>query len=94
MTPVHAHKLVAHVAMEMAQAVYEACARDNAWYRGHRDRTAFVRALAPEMVPQARATLTDMLARNTVSEQDKAIIMDVLAADQAIPRGARGAIVH
>lgn len=94
MIPVHAHKIVAHIAMEMAQAIYEACARDNAWYRRHKDRAAFVRVVAPELVSQARATLTDMLTRSSVSEHEKAVIMDALAADQAIPRGARGTVVH
>lgn len=94
MTEVHAHKIVAHIAMEMAQAVYEECAKDNAWYREHKDRGAFVRTLAPSLVSQARATLTDMLGRTGVSDHEKSVIMDALAADQAIPRGARGAVIH
>lgn len=85
--PVHAHRMVAHLATEMAQAVYERCARDNAWYRGHCDRAAVVRALAPELIPDARAALADMLARPGTPDEQKLLIMDALAADQTVPRG-------
>ena len=91
MTQIHAHKIVAHVAAEMAQAVYEECAKNNAWYAKYRDRAAFVRGLAPELIGQARAVLTDMLTRFYVSEHEKDSIMDALAADQTVPRG-KGAV--
>ena len=86
--PVHAHRMVAHLAAEMAQAVYERCARDNAWYRLNKDRDAVVRGLAPEMIPHARAALTDVMMRPGTPDEQRAIIMDALTADQAIPRGA------
>jgi len=91
MTQVHAHKMVAHIAREMAQAVYEECAKDNAWYAKYRNRAAFVRGLAPELIGQARAVLTEMLMRPGVSDYEKDTIMDALAADQTVPRG-KGAV--
>lgn len=83
---VYAHKLVAHVATEMANAVYEECAKDNLWYALNKDRAAFVNEVAPTLVQHARSTLTDMLQTNIPDEQ-KQEIMDALVQDRTIPRG-------
>lgn len=83
----HAHKRVAHVAQEMAQAVYEECAKDNDWHKQNRDRKRFVRELAPRLIPQARETLAKMLATPGRSEEDKEYIMQALMDDITIPRG-------
>ena len=85
--PTYAHKMVAHIAQEMAQAVYEDCAKDNFWYFLNKDRDAFVKKLAPTLINEARATLTDMLTRKDVPESQKELIFDALKADREIPRG-------
>ena len=88
MSQVYSHKLVANVAANMAQEVYEEAARDNKWYARHRDRKAFIRRLAPELVQDARNLLTDMLTRPSVLDHEKEIIIEALAMDQHVPRGA------
>ena len=87
----HAHRIVADIAVEMAQAVYEEAAKDNRWYAEHKDRAAFVRRVAPELLTHARETLTDMLLKPSVSEHEKEHIIEILAADQSVPR-AKGLV--
>ena len=82
----HAHRIVADIAVEMAQAIYEEAARDNKWYKEHKDRTAFVRRVAPELLSHARETLTDMLLKPYVTDHEKEHIIQILAADQGVPR--------
>lgn len=83
----HADRTVSHVAQEMAQAIYEECAKDNAWYAMNKNRRHFVRELAPQLVQQARAILAEMLAQPGRDEADKERIMDALMRDITIPRG-------
>lgn len=90
---IYAHKLIAETAREMAKAVYEECASNNAWYAANPSRRNFVRHAAPTLIQQARETLTDMLQQPDVSEAQKAEIMDALVQDRSIPRGA-GTRVH
>jgi hypothetical protein len=85
----HAHKVVAHVAAEMAQGVYEECAKDNAWYAMHKDRNAFVRELAPRLVHTARGVLAEMLKEPGRSEADKRHLYQALLDDVTIPRGGK-----
>lgn len=84
---IHAHQAVAAVARELAHAVYEECARDNAWYRRHRNRAAFIHRVAPLLIGDARASLAQMLTMENVSEFQKGVIMEALAQDQTVPRG-------
>lgn len=83
----YAHKMVAHLAQDMAQAIYEECAKDNFWYFLNKDRKAFVAKLAPTLLDEARAQLTDMLTRKDIPEDQKELICDALKADREIPRG-------
>lgn len=84
---VHAHKMVAHLAEEMAQAVYEECAKNNVWFKANPNRGTFVKFAAPTFISQARATLAEMLGNPHVPESEKEIIFDALQADRSIPRG-------
>ncbi len=85
----HAHRLIAQTAEEMAQAVYEECAKDNTWYAEHLDRRAFVREVAPTLISQARSTLGEALASHALDDDAKAVIFQALQDDLAIPRGGR-----
>jgi hypothetical protein len=89
---VHAHKMVAHLAVEMAQSVYEEYAKDNVWYRANPNRRNFVKLAAPTMIVHARATLAEMLGRDDVAEKDKIEIYEALIADRAIPRGGSSVV--
>jgi mRNA degradation ribonuclease J1/J2 len=82
----HAHKSVASLAAEMAQAVYEECAQNNAWYSANPNRRVWVRKNAPQFIKDARATLTEMLISDHVSEKEKEEIYDILLQDNSIPR--------
>jgi hypothetical protein len=84
---VHAHKMVAHIAEEMAQTVYEECASNNVWYEANPDRGTFVKFAAPTMIVHARQVLGEMLGRDDVSAKEKEEIFEALLADRAIPRG-------
>jgi len=75
-----AHKLVMRTAREMAGAVYEVCARDNAWYKLNPSQPHFINVTWPKLIPQARATLARMLAMN-YPESLKAEIADALIKD-------------
>ena len=90
----YAHVAVADIAREMAQAVYEEAAKDNKWYAAHRNRMKFVRELAPKLISHAREVLTEMLQKNTVSDFEKDQIMEILAADQGVPRGKGTSVYH
>jgi hypothetical protein len=83
---VYAHAMVAHLAEELAQALYEEAAKDNDWFQANPDRNIFVKVWAPKMIPEARSQLTDMLSRNDVPEDHKELIFDALKADREIPR--------
>jgi hypothetical protein len=83
----YAHKMVAHLAQEMAHALYEEAAKDNEWFREHPDPRPFVAIWAPRVLDEARAQLTDMLTRHDLPDDQKELIFDALKADREIPRG-------
>lgn len=81
-----AHPLIAETAQNMAEALYEELARNNAWYVRNPDRRAFVVRLWPTLLAEARATLAQMLA-GTYDEQLKAQIYDALSLDNDLRLG-------
>ena len=94
---VHAHKLIAELCEQMADAVFEdAMSKNNDLYRQvratHPDknerelRRIFVRWMAPRLVGDARATLAGMLPtlRDPVLQNK---IYDALLADNVLRRG-------
>jgi hypothetical protein len=86
MMEINAHKLVAHVAEEMAQEVFEELSKDNRWHAINKDRAAFVRTCAPTLRQEARGILAGMLERHDVSEHDKREIFEALMLDKQIPQ--------
>ena len=87
----NAHRLVASVAIEMAQELFEVYARDNAVYRKLRAdgqvteraaRTLFVDRVAPRLLEDARAQLASMLAPGAdTTEHIKTQIYEALCLD-------------
>lgn len=93
----HAHPLVAETAHKMAEAVFEeALSKDNKLYRQLREsnpgksvdflRRIFVKWLAPELLGDARATLSSMLA-SSHDEALKSEIYEALIRDNVLRRG-------
>jgi hypothetical protein len=69
-TGLNAHRMVAEVAVSMAEEYFETFAADNAFYRGIRAqgqitekaaRLVFVERVAPRLLEDARRALTDCL---------------------------------
>jgi len=93
----HAHPLVAEVACEMANAVFdEAMSKDNEMWRTIKAnnpgksmeaiRRHFVKWLAPDLLDDARTTLAQSLSSN-LSEALKERIYDALTRDAVLSRG-------
>jgi hypothetical protein len=92
----HCHKLVAQVAHDMAGAAYDELMKDNGWYErwkaqhpgaSARDlETAFIDKLWASMIPEARATLAQML-NGPYSPEMKAGIHEALVLDNSLIRG-------
>lgn len=92
------HKLVWLTAVEMAAEVFNTLARDNAWYAQYKlehptlkslDELQFhfaTKVMGPKLIDGARATLTEMLARN-ISEEMKIEIHDALIKDNELRLG-------
>lgn len=85
---IRAHKMVAHVAREMAMEVYEyKCLRSNEFYATFPDMDEFVRSVAPTLKEAARKALGEMLAREDVSAIEKQDIYDALILDAVFDKG-------
>lgn len=91
----HAHKLVAETAEEMAQALFEIYASENAIYKQMRmngqitekhARAKFVGRVAPTLFEDARKTLATMLAQpdDRVTQHMKTEIYEALIADNEV----------
>lgn len=86
---VHAHKLVAKVATEMAAALYDAaCSRSNKFYKENPNAQIYVNATWHNFLDQARATLAEMLKGNH-PEDLKETIRNALIQDNLLRRGRR-----
>jgi hypothetical protein len=95
----HVHKLIRATAIEMAAEVYQQVMKDNRIYAQWKKvcpeltpttcEIAFLELLWPKLVPQARATLAQMLGPGNanVSEKQKEQIYDALVADNALTVG-------
>lgn len=95
----HAHKLVAETAEAMAHELYDTMMQDNQWYKLWRKshpgmgkvalEELFVRKNFGKMIPQARATLTQMMqsyaAKGDQEMADK--IYEALTLDATLIRG-------
>jgi len=90
LTPgLNAHKLVASVAIEMAQELFEEYARVNEIYAAMRAkgksekalRKTFVKRVAPKFLEEARRALSNMLIQEHVSQMAKDEIYEALILD-------------
>lgn len=84
-----AHSLVADTAREFANALYEDWARDNRFYKRFpegRGRKVFVEYVAPQFLPEARATLASMLTAD-YPDAVKAQVYEALQLDNTLTRG-------
>lgn len=84
---VHAHKLVAETASQMAGALYEELAKNNVWYKKNPDQQAFIRLMTPKLLEQARRVLAGMLASPAYADTVKADIFSALTKDATLKRG-------
>lgn len=87
--PQACHKLIRQTALEMANELYELAAKDNQFYKQYRDRTHFLSLAWPQLIPQARATLAEMLGR-TMDEGLKTTITEALILDYSLRSGRAG----
>lgn len=96
----HAHQLVAQVARECANELYEAMMHDNAiraaWVRRCGDgcseparRARFEAEYWPRCIGIARATLARLCANPTIAPERKEEIMEALVLDGTLMRGRR-----
>lgn len=96
----HAHKLVKETAEAMAHELYDTMMKDDFWYNYWKKANpriasqprqlelAFVRKNLSKLLPQARATLAQML-RDTHDESLKETIYEALLLDATLVRGRR-----
>lgn len=84
-----AHSLVAAFALDFANDLYEQWARDNRFYKRFpegRGRKVFVEYVAPQFLPEARATLAGMLTAD-YPDEFKARVYEALQLDNTLTRG-------
>lgn len=82
------HPQIKEVAEGMAQKLYESlAARSNLWYEQNPNRDAFVARQWPLLIPQARATLAQMLASPAYDVEMKDKIAQALIDDQKLRAG-------
>lgn len=94
---VHAHNMVASVAVNAAYESYEVLMANNqlfsAWKAKHPGASAkglalaYVKRYAESHIPIARATLAALLTSPTISEDYKESIVEALALDASLQRG-------
>lgn len=92
----HAHRLVKETAVAMAHELYDAMMRDDLWYDYWRNANPelgpkaleekFVQRNLSKLIPQARATLAQML-RSSADPELQATIYDALLLDNTLIRG-------
>lgn len=91
-TGLNAHRMVAEVAVQMAEEYFETFAADNAFYRAIRAqgqitekaaRLVFVERVAPRLLEDARRALTDCLTLgdDVMPKKQKDEIADALCKD-------------
>jgi len=89
--PKFAHYMVAKVAREMAEELFELWASHNEVYRafeGKKGRRRFIDRVAPTLFEDARQTLAAMLGRDDVDQRMKDDIYEALTLDAEL-RAAR-----
>lgn len=79
-----AHERVASVCMEIARAIYEQKAKDNAFFKANANADLFCRNVAPYVRPIARVILAHMLEDKNLDENMKLEIFDSIMLDKKI----------
>jgi hypothetical protein len=97
--PAHCHKLLAETAKAMAHELYDTMMLDNEWYQIWKRRNqgkgaralelAFVAKNWGRLVPNARATLAEMLGNPLLDPALAEQIYDALLLDSTLVRGRR-----
>lgn len=92
----HAHKLVKETAVAMAHELYDTLMQDDRWYQVWKRKTphmtakqreqAFIDRNLGRLLPQARATLAQML-RSTADVELQNTIYEALLLDATLVRG-------
>lgn len=82
-----AHWRIVAVAKGIAGKKYDMFANDDEFYKMFPNEQAYIDREYGRFIPEARTTLAKMLALPTVSEADKAEIMDALLLDKSLPVG-------
>lgn len=77
------HKMIAYVAIAIANAAYEDLAKDNEFYKVHPDGLAWMRENWKQFIPIARDNLIDQLTMDSVSPHEKEAIAQALMLDAA-----------
>jgi hypothetical protein len=82
-----AHTMVAAMALDLAQEVYEELAsRSNEFYKVNQDRDDFIRQCAPTLRAEARTALGMMLSDPDLATSWKDKIFEALVLDAALPK--------
>lgn len=83
------HELIRDTAVEMAEALYEECAkRSNEWWAERPDRKKWVQETWPLLIEEARSTLAKMLS-GPLPDNLKEQIFDAISLDNTV-RSGRG----
>lgn len=80
------HKLLKKTAVEMAGAIYEEMARDNAFFAKWPNQRNYIRKNWQFYIKAARTTLAQMLGGN-YPEMMKEEIFEALLQDRSLPHG-------
>ena len=85
------HVYVRKIAKEMAGAVYESCAKDDAFFAAYPSERAFITKAWPLYVGEARQSLVALLGSPSVHETLKEKIFDIVLKDKALQTNIFGA---
>lgn len=88
------HKLVADMCVEFANELWEELAAGNNFYKHNKQHyRLFIQRIAPVLRPHAVKVLSEMLARDDVSDAEKKLIHEAIVMDRSIPEGM-ATVVH
>lgn len=80
-----AHEMVAATAKEMAACWYEEAAHDNEFYAFYPKQKMFINREWKRFIAAAKATLAQMLGKESTPEWQKEQIMDALIKHASLP---------
>lgn len=90
---VTAHKMLDHLAVELAGSEYEEMAsKHKEFYTQWKDQKEYIRYRAPYLLGPVKSLLADMLTRNDVSEAEKEQIHEALVLHNILPKSGTGVL--